>query len=233
VVFLHTSKLSERPTGGGCLNYPLYLPGRTRVVAEFFVRGDEAGAVAELERLASLGSQDAKTVLAYLHLQGAFSTGIDFDRARDLLVGESLSDDPYALYVQGWVHFLSDKDASRAVACWIAGRERGFSPSAFELGRFLSWDLPGRPPQLAAAIDRLKMADRLGHKQAAGLIATLDAAGARGPVLAATSKPRKIFQVFRLYFWMRRDFFSSHVFARPLQQVRPFFRQQAVAVRTT
>jgi len=49
---------------GGCLNYPLYLPGRTREVAALFLRGDQAGAVAALEKMATLGSQDAKTVLA-------------------------------------------------------------------------------------------------------------------------------------------------------------------------
>lgn len=218
-------RVFQRPAA--CLHYPLYLPGRSRDIEVMLQRGDAVRAIAELTKLASLGSGAAKTVLAYLHLQGALPSGVDFDRAADLLREPVASGDPYALYVAGWIHFLRDKDAGRAVSCWVAGEEKGFLPSIIELGRFLSWDLPGSPPRYADAIEKLKLADRLGHKQAASLIATLDAAGARGPLLAISGKFRKVVHFVRLYCWLRTDFFSERVFSRPLQQRRPFFSPEA------
>lgn len=207
------------------ISYPLYLPDGIRDIQADISHGRLNAALHVLERRAELGSHAASTVLAYLYLQGALVGGENFDRAGALLRVPAAAGDPYALYVLGWLIFLRDKDAKRAVACWLQGAEQGFSPSVLELGRFLAWDLPGKPQRYPAAFVRLEEAHKLGHKQAAGLMATMDLSGARGSLRAAIAAARLPFLYLRLRYWLNRDVFAVNVFSRPIEQRRPFVVQ--------
>lgn len=205
------------------MRYPLYLPGDSKDVGRLLKRGDPSAAIAELRRRATLGSESAKIVLAYLCLQGAIEDRVSFEQATALLQESVTAGNPYALYVMGWIYFLRDRDAKLAVQCWISGANRDFTPSLVEVGRFLSWELPGKPANFKAAIDKLLLAHRLGHKQAPCLVAALDAQGARGTIYALTAGVRWIYFFLRLVVWLFVDSFSERVFVRPLNQKKPFF----------
>lgn len=205
------------------MRYPLYLPDNSKDVGRLLKRGETSAAIAELRRRAALGSEPAKTVLAYLHLQGAIVDQSNLEQAAALLQAPVAAGNPYALYVMGWIYFLRDKDAKLAVQCWISGANQDFTPSLVEVGRFLSWDLPGKPANFKAAIDKLLLAHRLGHKQAPCLVAALDAQGARGILYTLTAGVRWMYYFLRLAFCLYVDRFSEHVFVRPLNQTRPFF----------
>lgn len=205
------------------MRYPLYLPDNSKDVGGLLKRGETSAAIAELRRRAALGSEPAKIVLAYLHLQGAIADQTNPEQAAALLQAPVTAENPYALYVMGWIYFLRDKDAKLAVQCWISGANQDFTPSLVEVGRFLSWELPGKPANFKAAIDKLLLAHHLGHKQAPCLVAALDAQGARGTLYTLTAGVRWIYFFLRLAFWAYVDPFSEHVFVRPLNQKKPFF----------
>jgi TPR repeat protein len=205
------------------MRYTLLLPDSSRDVASLLKRGEVSTAIAELRHRAALGSQSAKTVLAYLHLQGAFTGQADYEQATALLQAPVAAGNPYALYVMGWIHFLRDKNAKPAVQHWISGANQGFTPSLVEIGRFLSWDLPDKPPNLEAAVDKLLLAHHLGHKQAPCLVAVLDAKGARGVLYALSAPVRWVYFFLRFVVWLHIDMFSEQVFLRPPSQKKPFF----------
>ena len=210
------------------MRYTLFLPDNSRDVASLLKKGEVSAAINELRHRAALGSQSAKTVLAYLHLQGAFTGQADYEQATTLLQAPVAAGNPYALYVMGWVYFLREKDAKPAVQCWIAGANQGFTPSLVEIGRFLSWDLPGKPPNLKAAIDKFLQAHRLGHKQAPALVAVLDVRGARGVLYALSAPVRWVYFYLRCVVWIYIDMFSEHVFLRPPNQKKPFFQARVL-----
>lgn len=194
----------------------LYIPSEISDLKPLVRRAGGSQLVDELKSKAALGSSAASVVLAYLYLQGEIGGAVDYDRALSMLEKPLVRGDAFALYVRGWIYFLREKNSIKAVHCWKISSERGFLPAMIELGRFLWWDLPGKPPQPEAAIRRLKSAHRAGHKQAASLIAVLRIKGAHGPLSKAVHRIKWLVASARYMFWLWLDPCSEKVFSRRL-----------------
>ena len=209
------------------MNYPLYLPRELGSVEDLFRKGDVPRAIAELERRASLGSVSARAVLAFLLVQGALPSGIDYDRAAELLREPLVGGDAYALFVMGWIYFLREKDAQLAVKAWLQGVRQGFGPSFVAISAFHLTRFPEKPPDLKAAVAALSGAGRMGHRLGALAAAILIAQG-------NGSMPERVWAYVRrpglwigYYLAMRADWFSDCIFTRPKQQTDPFFSPEA------
>lgn len=207
------------PTG---LNYSLYLPPGCESVEALFRRGNLSQAISELIRLSREESHAAKSVVAFLHLQGAIGDGIDFDKAEQLVETSAATGDAFALYVKGWIWFLRDKKADQAVECWAKGADQGFAPSMLECARFLLWDLPDKPPRPLSAYRGLEHAARLNHKQAPALATTIARCGSLGWARAIRGWICALPATISYAWWLRSDPFSDCVFSRPLVQKRPY-----------
>lgn len=209
------------------MNYPLYLPRGLESIEALFRRGDVPGAIAELERRSSLGSGAARAVLAFLTLQGALPTGVDLDRAAELVRDPVASGDAYALFVMGWIYFLREKDAMLAVKAWLAGARQGFGPSFVSISKFNLTGFPEKPPNVTEAVAALNGASRFGHRLAAVGAAALIARG-HGSLLERTWACVRLPGLWiRYYLAMRADWFSDCIFMRPSRPKDPFFSPAA------
>lgn len=209
------------------MNYPLYLPRGLESIEALFRRGDVPGAIAELEHKSSLGSRAARTVLAFLSLQGALPTGVDLDRAAELVREPAAGGDAYALFVMGWIYFLREKDALLAVKAWLASGRQGFGPSFVSISKFHLTGFPEKPPNVKKAVVALHGAARCGHKLAAVAAAALIARGHGSLLERALACIRLPGLWVNYYLTMRADWFSDCIFIRPTRQKDPFFSAAA------
>ncbi len=129
----------------GALGYPLYLPSGMESIESYLRSGNVSGAINELERNAALGSTPARTVLGFLHLQGALPTGVNLDRAAELLEEPVACGDAYAMYVRALLYMLREKQAPPAMRLLLDSAAQGFSPSQVTIADFLASDYPGKP----------------------------------------------------------------------------------------
>ncbi len=204
------------------LGYPLYLPSNLATV-ESLIRCDKVPeAIEELERRAALGSAAARTVLGFLHLQGALPTGVDFDRAVELLDEPVASGDAFALYVRGLLYLLREKEAPPAIRLLVNSAAQGFGPSQVALADFLSSDYPGKPGDVEKGLRSYVKAARMGHRVAPARAAWV-CRNHPNPVKRALAWIAYPFCLAWLYLGMRADCFSDCVFYRPGEQRRPYF----------
>jgi hypothetical protein len=127
MLFDKSARLSAR-VFGHVLNLPLYDADCCPAARECLAVGDVAGAIAEWQRLADLGSGGARCVLAYLHLMGAPSIPIDLGEARRIALSAVAGARGYANYLLACIA-LTEKQPSEAAKYFVESRKAGFVPA--------------------------------------------------------------------------------------------------------
>jgi TPR repeat protein len=181
--------------------------------------GEACAAIVECERLAALGSNSARALIAYLHLCGAIDGQVNLATAETFAGDASSSGCAYAQYVLAWIYF---KQGNRKAAPLMsrAAVQGNFLPAQLELGRWAQGGPGSVVRELGAAEDAYRLAHRRGHVCALLCLAALYARGLRGfpkQVLGIVIWP---FAFGRLVWQMLRNPFVIHVFlfvpTRPL-----------------
>ena len=206
------------------LRLPLYLPSGMESIESSLRSGNVREAINELERGAALGSTPARTVLGFLHLQGALPTGVNLDRAAELLEEPVASGNAYAMYVRALLYLLREKQAPPAMRLWLDSAAQGFSPSQMAIADFLASDYPNKPGDIDGGLHSYIKAARMGHRAAPARAAWICR---KHPnlikrALAWIALP---FCFGWLYLAMRADYFSDCVFQRLGEQRKAFFAE--------
>jgi hypothetical protein len=160
--FSKDSRLSAR-VFGPVLNFPLYDADCCPAARDCLAVGNVAGAIAEWQRLADLGSGGARCVLAYLHLMGAPSTPIDLAEARRIALSAVSGARGYANYLLGCIS-LREKQGSEAVKYLVESIKAGFTPAATHLASLLIRGASEDGKQKAVTLLRKSVA--AGHRPA-------------------------------------------------------------------
>jgi TPR repeat protein len=113
---------------GHVLNSPLYDADCSEAAREYLAAGDVAGAIADWQRLANLGSARARCVLAYLHLRGSPSIPADLDEAKRIASSAITGERGYANYLLG-CFALKEGQVATAVNYLGESHKAGFPPA--------------------------------------------------------------------------------------------------------
>src|ERR1700743_121120 len=119
------------------MNFPLYNAHVSSKVRELIADGRLSEAVADLSRLASMGSNLAKCVLAYLSLRNIPDLPQHIEKAKALGNAALGSEPGYANYVLAYAASY-EKDAPTSARLMYSSYKAGFVPAASALGLLLA-----------------------------------------------------------------------------------------------
>jgi hypothetical protein len=213
-LFDKNARLSAR-VFGNVLNFPLYDADCCPAAREYLAIGNVAGAIAEWQRLADLGSGSARCVLAYLHLIGAPSIPLDLEEAKRIALSAVSGARGYANYLLGCIA-LKEKQPTEAVKYFVESRKAGFTPAATHLAsmaiRGVSMDGKRK------AISVLRQSAAAGHWPALLMLAGAYMLGRAGFSKRPLGLVLFVPAFIRVFLAIKYQIFSIHCFqymARP------------------
>lgn len=206
------------------LNYPVFVPNLGADITRFLVDGRLDRFIAELDRLAALGSAPASSLLGYLYLRGAFEGGENPIRAQELCTKPAQQGDAYAQYVMAWICRAKGEEAE--AMNWLRRSvNAGLFPPAFvDIARFMIGGIGVASPDTRAALAVLWDAHRIGHRLALVYISQ---------ALRRTSKslPMRVaglllypIAIARASLFARRWPLSDRAFVHSASLTRPLFK---------
>ena len=141
---------------------PFYVPPEGRSILTILdLRGPESF-LAELDRLANLGSRWASSLLAYIEISAAPHGKIDTTRARTLVSTAAAAGYAYAQYVLAWA-MLIDGNRAKAFENMEKAGVQLLAPAALDLALFAWLGIGLERPEPKAAVRLLAHARALGH----------------------------------------------------------------------
>jgi hypothetical protein len=208
-------------------NYGLYTPVEYRTVVEKALsQGGADALVAELERLASLGSSWAAASLGYLSLLPQPNGRRDPERALLHCSSAVREGDPYALFVVGWAQYLLTKSRRKSYRPMLEASKKRFSPATLAMSFFV-W------PEENVTMRFVDGALRAGHTAALLLRAEYYCTGrfglmkqALGAILKLPARAR--YEIARVY-----DPLSLNVLMFHINDDLPAFRNQGGKLMST
>lgn len=205
------------------LNYPLYLPERARSIWGPLLDRDPPEALAELERLSSLGSSWASATLAYLSLFPAPDGTRNFKRARELCAGPAARRDAYALYVLAYAHYYAGDRLSAAKAMLRASR-LGFPPAHLGMSYFAWYGIGTKRRDMKLTMLFLRKGASSGQAAAALLWrCALFRSGAFGALRQLIGYALTPYAFARIVLAAWREPFSEGTFGFEVRSTRPAF----------
>ena len=139
----------------------VYIPLAAERHLAILKRDGRAAFVAELEKLAALGSPWAAAFLGYEALLLKSDGTRDIDRAIQLCRQPAMSGDPYAAYILGWATFLRGEH-TEALRHFKAAAKQLFPPAVLDNVSFF-W-LSHQRTDLGRVLISLRQATSVGHR---------------------------------------------------------------------
>lgn len=204
------------------LNYPLYVPNTLPRIRAILAGGPIESLRSELEKLASLGNDDAGSILGYLVFVGAWSGQADAVGARPIVTGPANRGNPYAQYVLGLIE-VSESNMEVAFDWWGKAIQARFSPAAVESGRYFGKLIAGRRANPKAARQVLRAAYAMGNVHGQYLENELRVVGAFGQMERLIGKLRKPVLLRRLASRFASQPFELGTFLHYPNRKRAFF----------
>jgi TPR repeat protein len=208
------------------MNFPLYDGNVSPNARQFIADGRLSEALAEYQRLASMGSNLAKCILAYLSLRDLPGLPRDMESAKSL-ANAALSGEPgYANYVLAYAATY-EKASAASVRYMSLSYQAGFIPAASALGLIFSQGYGTAKDSLKAEQYFLR-AIIMGHVPAPMLLCRFYTLGRRGFLKQIVGI--MLFPIAFLYAGIATRFFmfSVHCFRHFRNRTPPMFNEEAL-----
>lgn len=205
------------------LNGPLFIPEQGHQVIEILeLKGPDA-LIAELERLASLGSPWAAAALGYICLRPMSDGKRRADRAIELCKTHAERGNGYALFVLGWALLHNDNKVG-AIRAMKKAALAGFPPAMLDYAKFAwnGWGTRDIYPSVSLVL--LRRADEAHHRAALLTRCTFYRSGKFGILFKLIGYLATPYAFMRLALALLRDPFSCRVFSFQESTAGPLFR---------
>lgn len=145
------------------LRVPLYIPSEGEAVVRLLACKGPVAFVAEVERLASLGSPWAAAVQGYMLLMTREDHEANVARAIEICRAPATGGDAYAQYILSWALMFAGR-RHEGLQMMKAAAVKRFPPAAVSIAKFMSAGLGVQSANSRDALGALRVAQRLGHK---------------------------------------------------------------------
>ena len=211
---------------GIVMNFPLYDGNVSPRARQYIADGKLSEALAEYQRLASMGSNLAKCILAYLNLRDLAGLPRNIESAKSLANAAVAGEPGYANYVLAYAATY-EKASEASVRFMALSYKAGFMPAASALGLILSQGYGVEKDSFKAEQYFLR-AIIMGHVPAPMLLCRFYTLGRRGffKQIAGIS----LFPTAFLYAGIATRFliFSIHCFRHFRSTTPPMFNEEAL-----
>jgi hypothetical protein len=218
------ARLSAR-VFGNVLNYPLYDADCCPAARECLAVGNIAGAMAEWQRLADLGSGAARCVLAYVNLMGTPSTPANLEKARSMALSAVSGARGYANYLLGCIALL-EKNPTAGAKFLVESIKAGFVPAATQLGSITIRHATGAAKQNALKL--LRKSAVAGHRPALLRLAGVYLSGQLGFARRAVGLTLLVPAFVRCLLAIKYQTFSIHSFQVMTGSKLPLFNEEGI-----
>jgi hypothetical protein len=224
MIFNEGMRLSAR-VFGRVLNYPLYDGDCSPAAREYLAAGNVAGAIAEWQRLADLGSGRARCVLSYLHLMGAPTIPVDLEEARRLALSAITGERGYANYLLACIAFR-EKRGPEGLKYLMESHKAGFAPASTSLAAIVMKGASA--DQKRNAIRMLRQAAAAGHWPARLRLVGFYLSGQQGFFKRALGLALLLPAFITLSLGLRYQVFSVHCFQYMANAKQSLFNDESI-----
>jgi hypothetical protein len=216
---------SSRRLWRAWFNGALYIPEEGRHVLLFLEAGGPPGFLAELEKLAALGSPWASAILGYMALMPGEDGKRNINRAVELCKTHAHAGDEYAQYVYAWA-LLFLGETNRAYGMMKSGLLSQFPPATLDYTAYVWHGWGTKEPYPALALKLLRHAKRASHALALEWRCRFYRTGNLGLARRTLGSLLMPLALLRHIIAAWRDPFSCRVFVFQRGATRPLLRSK-------